>query len=470
MQITLHSSDDRERISVLGRLDTESERAQLIYLLDRADQQRHYQIDFYDADTLPLDIISAMSRCLDRAISLHIITYHYLLTHQLMRLNFSVQPVNVATKVKADRGRFHAVALAGSTNSLDKILQIIEDLPSGHISVFIAQHILENQVNLLDRLLKARTDYKVVMPQNLVPVEAGTIYIAPPGHHMKVSNGLVYLTRDRSIQYARPSIDVLFESLASEYREQIMAVLLCGFGRDGVQGCQALKDAGACVIIEHGDDCGSASILPNAAIEAGKFDHVAKLPVISSLTSATVATDDNVLSEHQLSLFVAALFDHYGYDFRGYQTDSLRRRSLNLMQKFGYTTLVEFQRAIFSDLALFNRLIAEISVGVSHFFRHPEQFRIMRDKVLPYLESFPVIKLWSAGCATGEEPYSLAILLDELGLTKRCRLFATDFNAYLIDIAKTGLFPIESLETSQSNYSNSGGMADFDRYLDKNAR
>ena len=482
MKITLQTSGNLKRIGVLGRLEHPAERAKLIHLLDEAEAGQPHQIDFYDADTLPQDIVSAIARCLDRAIELKIITYHYLLTHHLMRLDIPVHPV--AAKTHQIRiVQYQAVVLAGSANSLDKILQIVEQLPMGKVAIFIAQHILENQVNLLDNLLRVRTDYNVIMPQNLVPVVPGTIYVAPPGHHMKVAHGLVYLTRDPAVQYARPSIDVLFESVALEYQHRVMAVLLCGFGQDGVVGCARLKELGATVIIEDGEECANARVLPDAAINAGKFDHVLKLPAITSLVAAAIHSSESAsdnshsvagevapLTDLHLNLFINAIVSHYGYDFRGYQQDSLKRRLSNLMGKFGHTTLLEFQRAVFSDATLFNRMMSEISVGVSTFFRHPEQFRLLREKIFPYLESFPVIKLWSAGCATGEEPYSLAIILEELGLIKRCRLFATDFNAYLIDIAKTGLFPLKSLETSRPNYEKSGGRIGLEHHMEKNAR
>ena len=469
MKISSQLSDNLHRIGVLGRLENAAERAKLIHFLDQAQAKQQHQIDFYDADTLPQDIISAITRCLDRDVQLKIITYHYLLTHHLMRLDLPASPIAIKTAM-VKPVRIQAIVLAGSTNSLDKILTIVEQIPIGNIVLFVAQHVLENQINLLDKLLRARTEYKVIMPQNLMPVEPGTIYVAPPGHHMKVAHGLVYLTRDKTVQYARPSIDVLFESLASEYQSEIMAVLLCGFGQDGVAGCARLKEVGASVIIENSEECDKAYVLPKAAIEAGKYDHVLKLPAIASVVAASVSDNDAELSDQQLNLFVNAVLSHYGYDFRGYQQESLKRRLLNIMGKFGFTALLDFQRAVFSDSAIFNRMMSEISVGVSTFFRHPEQFRLLREKIIPYLESFPVIKLWSAGCATGEEPYSLAILLEELGLIKRCRLFATDFNSYLIDVAKTGLFPLKSLETSRPNYEKSGGTANLDNYIEKNSR
>ena len=466
MKITVQSTEKLHRIGVLGRLEQAVDRANLIQQLDQTDGKQKLQLDFYDADTLPVEIIAAIARCLERGIALKIITYHYLLTHTLMRLELPVQPVPVKPQPNRN-AQFQALVLAGSANSLDKILQIVEQLPVGDLTVFIAQHVMENQINLLDNLLKARTDYNVIMPQQLTQVQTRTIYVAPPGHHMKVAHGLVYLTRDPAVQFARPSIDVLFNSLAAEYRENLMAVLLCGFGQDGVQGCATLKQAGSCVLIESGADCGNADVLPNAAAATGQFDHVMALPSLVSLIAATVMPDKKEISDRHLELFVNAIQNQYGYDFRGYHYDSLKRRLANMMRSFGISGFPDFQRSLFSDPALFHRMVSEVSVGVSAFFRHPEQFRFMREKIFPYLESFPVIKIWSAGCSTGEEPYSMAILLKELGLLGRSRLFGTDFNAYLIEVAKTGLFPFKALETSRNNYERSGGLARLDDYLEK---
>ncbi len=469
MNITLTQTDKLARIGVLGTLELRADQLKLVKLLQSTKTGVPHQLDFYDADSVPPDIISALADCLDRSVALKILSYHPLLTHNLMRLGIPAQQVNIKAPPAASQAR-KALALAGSANSLDKILHIIEALPLSQVSIFIVQHVMENQINLLDQLLRVRTQYQVVMPQHLMAVAAATIYVAPPGHHMKVAHGLIYLTRDGHVQYARPSIDVLFGSLASEYGADVMAVLLCGFGRDGVDGCGALKQTGACVIIEDGDDCGDACVLPQAAIESGQYEQIMKLPVITSVAAAAICSREESASGVHLTLFIEALWSRYSYDFRGYQPESLQRRVHNIMMQTGLPHFFDFQLALFSDQAIFERMLAEISVCVTAFFRHPEQCQLLREQVFPYLASFPLIKCWSAGCATGEEPYSLAILLDELGLLNRSRLFATDFNAYLIEIAKSGLYPVKLLETSQHNYHKSAGPARFDNFIEPESR
>lgn len=464
---------------MLGDLSSATDQAELITLLGNQKSGAALQIEFYDADTLPNDIISMLALCLERAIALKIITYHGLLSHSLMRLGFTVTQV----QTKHEHSSLHtcrAMAIGGSANSLDKILHIIESLPLSTITVFIAQHVAEDEINLLDQLLRVRTEYKVVMPHNMTAIIPGTIYVAPPAHHMKVAHGYVYLTRDQKIQFARPSLDVLFESVAEEYGQHCLAILLCGFGEDGVAGCRVMKAKEACVIIEDPNECGIATALPESAKRAGNFDHIFKHRAIASIAASMVASvgTDNAVSDDLnhpklkhtiqpalIELFLEALWDEYGYDLRGYQRDSLERRLNNLMHRFHLPHFCDFQRAIFSDPAQFMRLVAEISVGVTEFFRHPEQLKTIREQVLPYLQSFPVIKIWSAGCATGEEAYSLAILLEESGLSSRSRLFATDINHYFLELAKAGLYSLAALESGQHNYRLSGGQNQFEQFV-----
>ena len=428
MKITVLTAGGSRRIGVLGHLDSAAERAELQGLIDPAAFPGPVHVDFYDADVLPPEVLAALARRLDAGAPLKLVAYHGLLVHSLIRLGLPAQQV-ATERQHAPLNGCQALALAGSANSLEKILEIVSHLPVAQVAVFVAQHVAEDQVNLLDQLLRVRTEYRVLMPQHLVPVVPGTLYVAPPGHHMKVAHGLVYLTRDPKIMYARPSIDALFESLAGEYGPRVVVALLCGFGADGVDGCAALRKAGACVIVEDPEDCQDARILPEGARQAGHFDHILKLPAITSLAAVAVQGEQGQSAGPLLEL-------------------------------------CGLQRAVFSDPVLFQRMVAELTVGVTEFFRHPEQFRALRQEVLPYLDSFPVIKVWSAGCATGEEPYSLAMLLEEMGLLAKTRLFATDLNHYLLDLAKSALYPLSVLPVSRSNYLLGGGSGAFDDFVD----
>jgi chemotaxis protein methyltransferase CheR len=467
MAVTLRVNQSRLRkIGILGRVESAEEQAEVLAEMALAAEGDTLEVDFYDADWLSPAVIAALAHCLDRNVQLKIVTYHSLLGHSLMRLGFSVRQV-AAKRAERPFAGCKAIAMGGSANSLDMILEIIAQLPLSDCTIFIAQHIAEEHTNLLDKLLQVRTSYRVVMPHHLVPIEPGAIYIAPPGRHMKIAQGLIYLTQDRKAQFARPSIDLLFESLALEFGDKVLGILLCGYGKDGVAGCAALKNAGSVVLIEDPKSCADAKAMPEAAIQADAFSPVLRPSAIASIAVAATSGEQAAPSGKLLDMFLHAIWEHYNYDFRGYQRASLERRLKVLMSQFGMSGFCDFQLAVLSDPALFNRMVAEISVGVSSFFRHPEQFLALRREVLPYLASFPILKIWSAGCATGEEPYSMAILLDELGLLGNSRIFATDSNFYLLELAKSGLFPLSSLEASRENYLKSGGAGDFDANFDR---
>lgn len=453
------------RLAVLGRLDDPADQTQVAGCIAGADAGAPLQVDIYDADVLPECVVRALTTRIDMGAATKIIAYRPLLVQSLTRLDIPVLGIPLQHSLR----RFpacRALALGGSANSLDKILHIIACLPESDTVVFIVQHVQETQPNLLDRLLRMRTRLRVLMPQHLCAVEAGTIYIAPPGHHLKVAHGLVYLTQDRKAQYARPSIDELFDSVAGEYGAHALAILLCGYGKDGVAGCAAIHKTGGCVLIEDASECGDACVLPEAAAKENVHDHVLACSSIASVVAAGVSGPAAGFSGELLDLFLEAVWQRYDHDFRNYQRPSIERRLNGLMRRFGIDSIFDFQRAVLSDPEMFSQMVAEISVSVTEFFRHPEQLRSLRDSVLPYLTSFPVIKVWSAGCATGEEPYSLAMLFREAGILDRTRLFATDVNPYLLELATQGLYPVETLARSRNNYLQCGGRASFDTHVE----
>lgn len=460
------------RINLLGRLERPEETAELYALLAAPDTQS-LDIVCFDADMLPATLIEAIAAALERGLDIKVRAYRPLLVFSLLRLSLPVLPVLpvAPSPPRTSQGRCRAVALAGSANSLDKILAIVESLPDSEATFFIAQHIQEDQTNWLDQLLKVRTGYSVVMPQHLMLIQPHTLYIAPPGYHLKIAHGVVYLTRDRKIRFTRPSIDVLFESLAAEYGADALAVLLCGYGQDGVAGCAAVRAGGGWVLVEDGSECEGASMMPDSAISAGHYDYRLKHRGIASLVAAAVSPHECTAKGQLLDLFLDAVYEHTGYNFRHYQHSTLERRINHLIGHLGFVSFFDFQCAALSNPQTTQRLLTELSINVTAFFRHPEQFRQLRETVLPYLASFPLIKIWSAGCATGEEAYSLAMLFDELGLLEKSRLFATDINPYLLDLAQAGLFPRAVLDKSRDNHRHTGGtdlschLGDHGRYL-----
>jgi chemotaxis protein methyltransferase CheR len=166
----------------------------------------------------------------------------------------------------------------------------------------------------------------------------------------------------------------------------------------------------------------------------------------------------------ELDLFVRALKLRHGYDFGEYARASFRRRVQTLLQTIGCETIGELTGRVLRDDALLPQVIAGLSVPVSEMFRDPAVFRALREEVLPLLASYPRINVWQAGCAFGQEVYSLAILLEEAGLYDRSQIYATDFSDAAIARAQEGIFPAREARLYSENYLAAGGrhsLADY---------
>lgn len=170
------------------------------------------------------------------------------------------------------------------------------------------------------------------------------------------------------------------------------------------------------------------------------------------------------VDEVELDLFVRALKLRHGYDFGEYARASLRRRVNALVQGFDCTTIGDLTSRLLRDDAMLPKVIAGLSVPVSEMFRDPAVFRKLRDEVLPLLASYPHVNIWQAGCAFGQEVYSLAILLEEAGLYDRTQIYATDFSDAAIARAQEGIFPAREARLYSENYLAAGGthsLADY---------
>lgn len=154
----------------------------------------------------------------------------------------------------------------------------------------------------------------------------------------------------------------------------------------------------------------------------------------------------------------------YGYDFTDYSEASVRRRIDHFMLSRKMTTITDLAKLILQDEKQFELFIREISVTVTEMFRDPAFFKSIREKVLQRLATYPFIKIWIAGCATGEEIYSLAILLKEEDLLSRSLIYATDINQNSIQIAKDGVYSIQNMQSYTFNYQKSGGKKSFSEY------
>jgi len=172
----------------------------------------------------------------------------------------------------------------------------------------------------------------------------------------------------------------------------------------------------------------------------------------------------NELENIEIQLLLQAIFRYWGFDFRNYAPASLRRRIWNVIRSEQLTSISGLQEKVLHDSACLERFLQALSVNVTGLFRNPSFFLAFKEQVVPRLRTYPLIRIWHAGCATGEEVYSVAILLQEAGLYHRCRIYATDMNQRALDQARAGVFSLPLIQTSTQNYFQAGGQQSFSQY------
>ena len=170
----------------------------------------------------------------------------------------------------------------------------------------------------------------------------------------------------------------------------------------------------------------------------------------------------------ELDILLQDLFLQYGYDFTEYSKASLQRRVQRLFTLDKFSSFAEFRHRLKNDPNYFRRFVEEITVNVTEMLRDPGFYKTLRSKILPVLATYPFIRIWHAGCSTGEEVYSMAILLKEAGLLSKSLLYATDINPGVIETARRGIFPVSQMQKYSSNYQQSGGLKDFSSYYTAN--
>lgn len=168
--------------------------------------------------------------------------------------------------------------------------------------------------------------------------------------------------------------------------------------------------------------------------------------------------------EIELRMLMEAIFLRYSYDFRDYTRASQKRRVLHAMNEMGCTTVSQLQSRVLHEANAFSQLLQYLTIPVTEMFRDPTYYTGLREHVMPVLGTYPSLKIWVAGCSTGEEVYSLAILLKEEGLLERSIIYATDINPESLEKARKGVFPLESMRNYTANYQAAGGKRAFSDY------
>jgi chemotaxis protein methyltransferase CheR len=453
MQIITNRQDNQKSIYIDGKVFDKSHESWLLDELN--DSASSYLITIIDISSIPYSIVK-------RLIEINSISKVYI-TNKSLWLYFKKIGIECQHKSSLEYTKeIKVIALNGSAGSFNQIIEIIKNLPLADITIFITIHIGENQ-NSIAQILQSYTKYVVIDAKDGIFVQTKHIYVAPANMHMSVSKGTIYTSKSEKVNYARPSIAVSIESLSKEYRNTLLNIMLSGYGHDGAEVLVQLKNNNSETILIDPNECEAKELIENSK-ETNNYDRVLGLHDIMEYLKDNLISID--IDDTSLNDFLQKVYDRYGYDFRDYDRKSIVRRVEINMKRVGTHSVNNFFISILQNQELFNSLFSDISINVTSFFRNPETFKIIKDELLPYIDTFSHIKIWSAGCSSGEEVYSLAIMLDELGMLKKSQIYATDFNSAILQEAKNGIYPKRYLKMFENNYIYAGGESNFNNYFE----
>ncbi|RYA23079.1 CheR family methyltransferase [Malaciobacter marinus] len=443
---------------IIQNIEKKEDIKKFLSLLDYAG--KNIEINFLNIQTIASEIILALNKIKSH---LSIYSNEITLKSYLNQLGFEVKLIKDYNKTKRKNLNLEYLAIGGSAGSLKKFIDIIEKLPYSQMSIFIIMHHRSDEKSSLSQILQTKTaHYKVVEAKSDMKIENSTIYTAPPGKHMIIIGGFIFLTNEEKRNFSKPSISTSFETLSNEYKNNLLAILVCGYGSDGSDSLRLLQENESTVIIEEPKECEAKPMLENA-IKTDCYDEVLSLESISEYINTCL--NDEPFNNIQLESFLNKIYEEYGYDYRGYNLEHIKRRVKLFYSNLKPNNFLEFQNKILNNENIFKDLFLNISVNVTTFYRNPEVFRKLKDALLPKLDSFFDIKVWCAGCSTGEEPYSIAIFLDEIGLLNRSLIYATDLNEMVLKNAKNGLYSKQNYKQFLKNYYQAGGSESFSKYF-----
>ena len=355
------------------------------------------------------------------------------------------------------------IGIGASAGGLEALQQFFDCMPShSGLSFVIIQHLSPDYKSLMADILAKHTEMNVFQADNQMPVLANTVYLSPPKKYMTIKDGHLILS-DYDTGTLNHPIDVFFTSLAEDRKEQAIVAVLSGTGSDGTNGVKAVKEKGGLVIAQ-APESAKFDGMPRSVINTGLADFVLSPEEIAeeilnfSTTptllrgkqgETTLTEEDELFSEEEtLSHIYAILKNASGIDFTYYKRSTILRRIERRMLVTHTSSLTEFAHLLGDSPEEVNILVKEILIGVTNFFRDPAFFEKLKYnaiyKIVDKAKEDEPIRVWSAGCSTGEEAYSIAILfsevMEELEVSRDVKIFATDVDSKAIEQAGKGVF------------------------------
>jgi two-component system, chemotaxis family, CheB/CheR fusion protein len=359
----------------------------------------------------------------------------------------------------ADNSFTHLVVVGSSAGGIGALSGLVSSLQDDFDApIVVAQHLDPNRESHLQEILARKSPLPVKTVTEHEPLKAGVVFVTPANRHVNITDSEIDISSESSSGQPMPSINLLMESAAGVFGENLIAIVLSGTGTDGTEGARTVSQAGGTVIIQ---DPGTAefgemprSLAPSTVDIVSSLEEIG--PVLKNLIPGIAVPEESSEEEGRaLERFLEELHRDRGVDFRSYKRPTILRRLGRRMAATNCETLDEYSRYVEEHPGEYRQLIGAFLIKVTEFFRDPELFDYLREDVLPGLieearEEENQLRIWSAGCATGEEAYSLAILASEVlgreaGLFN-VRIFATDIDEDAVRFARRGLYPPSALK------------------------
>lgn len=353
------------------------------------------------------------------------------------------------------------VGIGASAGGLEAFSKLLDALPSDAKMAFIlVQHLDPTHESMMVDLLSTHTSLHVVQASEGALIERGFIYVIPPGMSLSVTPGMLHLSRPLARHGTRMPFDFLLKSLAAAYGSRAIGVVLSGTGSDGSLGARALKESGGFVIAQDPSEAAYDG-MPRSAILTGAVDRVLN---VADIATALIAHDSDLAASpgsarqvqkptagDEMSQIIDLVRARTTHDFRQYKPGTLQRRIERRMTMAGMKSddLGRYHSLLQEDHTELGNLAEDLLINVTGFFRDPSVFQTLADKIVPPLvqahSTGQPVRIWVAGCSTGEEAYSLAILFLEhitlSGRDVRIQIFASDADPDAVARAREGIYP-----------------------------
>lgn len=367
----------------------------------------------------------------------------------------------IATGDDTLRTNFPIVGIGASAGGLAAFEAFFSGMPvdtEPGMAFVLVQHLAPDHSSILTELIQHYTRMKVVEVEDGMEVQINCTYIIPPNRDMAFLNGTLHLLEPTAPRGHRLPIDFLFHSLAHDQHERAIGIVLSGTGSDGTQGVRAIKSEGGMVMAQS-PDTSEFDGMPRSALATGLVDFELRPAEMQAHLIAYVAhafhrppglsSPRSQLNDSSLKKIYILLRTQTSHDFSQYKPSTICRRIERRMAVHQIDKIEEYVKYLQQTPVEVEALFRDLLIGVTNFFRDPEVFNILEKQVIPKLfEGKPagsVIRAWCTGCSTGEEAYSLAILLQEhveaLKQNYKIQVFATDIDSRAITIARAGVYP-----------------------------